>query len=89
MKKDSVVKKDLDLLDEFMKYAFDHPDILEEVPRNASLVILPEGNPSLLKENRKMLNKLKARGEQVVALKLRATKRKISRIGEITKIVLI
>jgi hypothetical protein len=81
MKKDSVVKKNLDLLDEFMKYAFDHPDILEEVPRNASLVILPEGNPSLQKENRKMLNKLKARGEQVVALKLRATKRKISRIG--------
>ncbi|MEE8074215.1 MAG: DUF5647 family protein [Candidatus Binatia bacterium] len=81
MKKDSVVKKNLDLLDEFMKYAFDHPDILEEVPRNASLVILPEGNPSLQKENRKMLNKLKARGEQVVVLKLRATKRKISRIG--------
>jgi hypothetical protein len=81
MKKDSVVKKNLDLLDEFMKYAFDHPDILEEVPPNASLVILPEGNPSLQKENRKMLNKLKARGEQVVALKLRATKRKISRIG--------
>lgn len=81
MKKDSVVKQNLDLLDEFMKYAFDHPDILEEVPPNASLVILPEGNPSLQKENRKMLNKLKARGEQVVALKLRATKRKISRIG--------
>lgn len=81
MKKDSVVKNNLDLLDEFMKYAFDHPDILEEVPPNASLVILPEGNPSMQKENRKMLNKLKARGEQVVALKLRATKRKISRIG--------
>jgi Family of unknown function (DUF5647) len=32
MKRDSVIKKNLDLLDEFMKYAFDHPDILEEFP---------------------------------------------------------
>ena len=46
MKKESIVKKNLDLLDEFMKYAFDHPDILDEVPRDASLVILPEGDLS-------------------------------------------
>ena len=81
MKKDSVVKKNLDLLDEFMKYAFDHPDILDEVPRDASLVLLPEGDLSLAKENRKTLNRLKAKGEEVVALKLRATKRKISKVG--------
>jgi len=64
-----------------MKYAFGHPDILDELPRDASLVILPEGDPSLEKENRKMLNRLKARGEEVVTLKLKATKRKISKMG--------
>ena len=81
MKKESVVRKNLDLLDEFMKYAFDHPDILEEIPQDASLVILPEGDPSLEKENRKMLNRLRARGEGVVALRLKATKRRISKVS--------
>lgn len=81
MKKESVVKKNLDLLDEFMKYAFDHPDILDEVPRDASLVILPEGDLSLEKENRRILKKLKAKGEEVVAVKLKATRRKISKVG--------
>ena len=81
MKKESIVKKNLDLLDEFMKYAFEHPDILDEVPREASLVILPEGDLSLQKENRKMLSRLKAKGEEVIAIKLKATKRRITRLG--------
>ena len=81
MKKESIVKKNLDLLDEFMKYAFDHPDILDEVPRDASLVILPEGDLSLQKENRKMISRLKAKGEEVIAIKLKATKRRITKLG--------
>lgn len=81
MKKESIVKKNLDLLDEFMKYAFDHPDILDEIPRDASLVILPEGDPSLRKENQKMLKRLKIKGEEVVALKLKSTRPKISKVG--------
>ncbi len=64
-----------------MKYAFDHPDILDEVPRDASLVILPEGDLSLQKENRKMISRLKAKGEEVIAIKLKATKRRITRLG--------
>jgi Family of unknown function (DUF5647) len=81
MKKVTTVRKNLDLLDEFMKYAFDHPDILDEIPKDAALVILPEGDSSLHKENKKMLNRLKARGEEVVAVKLRATRRKVSKVG--------
>jgi len=34
MKKETIVKKNLDLLDEFMKYAFDHPDILDDIPKD-------------------------------------------------------
>ncbi len=75
------MKKNLDLLDEFMKYAYDHPDILDEVPRDASLVILSEGDLSLQKENRKMLSRLKAKGKEVIAIKLKATKRRITRLG--------
>ena len=81
MKRESLVRKNLDLLDEFMKYAFDHPDILEEIPKDAALVILPEGDSSLHKENKKMLNRLKAKGQEVVAVRLRATRRKVSKAG--------
>lgn len=81
MKKESTVRKNLDLLDEFIKYAFDHPEILDELPPDASLVILPEGDPFLHKENKRTLNRLKAKGEEVVAVKLRATKRKVSKVG--------
>jgi len=81
MKKESLVRKNLDLLDEFMKYAFDHPEVLDKVPHDASLVILPDGDPSLEKENRKMVKSLKAKGETVVTVKLKARKRKVSMVG--------
>jgi len=81
MKKESLVKKNLDLLDEFMKYAFDYPEVLDQVPRDASLVILPEGDPPLERINRRTARRLKAKGEQVVTVKLKVTKRKVSRVG--------
>ena len=81
MKKESLVRKNLDLLNEFMKYAFDHPEVLDKVPHDASLVILPDGDPSLKKENQKTVKRLKAKGETVMTVKLKATKRKVSMVG--------
>jgi hypothetical protein len=81
MSAESTIKKNLDLLDEFMKYAYEHPEVLEQLPREANLVILPDGDPALEKENKKTLSRLKARGEKVVAIRLKATRRRISRIG--------
>ena len=81
MKKDSIVKKNPDLLDEFMKYAFDHPDILDEVPRDRALVILPDGDLAMERQNRKILRTLKARDQEAVVIKLKATKRKVSKVG--------
>ncbi len=80
MKKDSIVKKNLDLLDEFMKYAFDHPDILDEIPRDATLVLLPERDLSLEKANKKILNRLKAKGEETVAIRIRTSRPKIKKV---------
>ncbi|MBI3000511.1 MAG: hypothetical protein HYY46_18965 [Deltaproteobacteria bacterium] len=81
MNKESIVKKNLNLLDEFMKYAFDHPAILDEIPRDATLVILPEDDPSLERENRKLLRRLKAKGEEAVAMRVRVARRKVSKVG--------
>jgi len=81
MKRESVVKKNLDLLDEFMKYTFEHPEILDAAPRDRTLVILPEGDPALERQNRKTLRHLKAAREKVVTMRLKATKRKVSKVG--------
>lgn len=40
MNKEETVRKNLDLLDEFMKYAFEHPQVLDQIPSGAELVIL-------------------------------------------------
>ena len=57
MTKDEVVRGNLDLLSEFMRYAFDHPDILDEIPPDAEVMFLPEDDPALCAENMQMLEK--------------------------------
>ena len=66
MKKENRMRENLDLLNEFMKYAFDHPQILDKIPSGAEVVILPLDDPDLMRENMKMAeNHIKA-GKQVV-----------------------
>jgi len=68
---DDLAKRNFGLLDDFMRYAFDHPGILDQIPQDAQLVILPVDDPELSTENRKIANTLCARGEKVVLIKLR------------------
>ena len=71
MKKNSAVKKNLDLLNEFMKYAFDNPNVLEKIPPEAELVILPIDDQELCKYNRKMANKMFSQGKKIVIVKMK------------------
>jgi hypothetical protein len=71
MKKDTAIKKNLDLLNEFMKYAFESPEILEKIPPESKLVILPIGDQELYKYNEKMANKMFSQGENVVLVKMK------------------
>jgi len=71
MKKALAVKKNLDLLNEFMKYAFDNPKVLEEIPPEAELIILPIDDPDLYEYNRKMADKIKAKGKEVMFVKMK------------------
>jgi len=71
MKKDDAIKRNLDLLNEFMKYSFKHPDILDRIPKGAELVILPENEPKMYKENMKIVDKLKKEGKRFVVVKMK------------------
>ncbi len=71
MEKDELAKRNLDLLDGFMRYAFEHPGILDQIPQDAQVVILPADDPELSKENRQRAGMLCARGEKVVLIRLK------------------
>jgi hypothetical protein len=43
--RDEITGKKLDLLNEFMRFAFETPDILEQIPPGTGLIILPENAP--------------------------------------------
>ncbi len=71
MTKDEIIRKNLDLLNEFMKMAFDQPDILDKLPKGAELVILPENDPELYKANLKIKQSLEKKGDKFVIVKMR------------------
>lgn len=65
------VKRNLDLLDTFMKYAFDHPEILDKIPADAELVIFPKDDPELLEENKRIAGAMTKAGKKVVVVELK------------------
>jgi hypothetical protein len=71
MKKEDIMKKNMDLLNEFMKYAFDHPQVLDKIPSGAELIILPLDDPQLMGKNKKMAEIHRKAGKQVVLVKFR------------------
>lgn len=75
MRNDQIIKRNLDLLNEFMKIAFDQPDILDSIPNEAELVILPENDPELYKANMKTKRLLEKKGKRFVVVRMKKPER--------------
>ncbi len=71
MRKEQAVKKNLDLLNEFMKYAFENPNVLEGIPPEAELIILPIDDPELYEYNKKTADKMMSKGKKIVFVKMK------------------
>ena len=80
MTKDEVTKKNLDLHAEWMKYAFENPDVLDRIPKGAVLVILPEDDEELDAENYRVLEENKGKGIPVFVVTMKIPKPQISNI---------
>ena len=80
MTKDEVPKKNLDLHAEWMKYAFENPDVLDRMPKGAVLVILPEDDEELYAENYRTLEENKGKGVPVFVVTMKMPKPQISTI---------
>ena len=71
MKKDLAIKKNLDLLNEFMKFTFENPKVLKGIPPEAEMVILPINDPELYEYNKKAADKMMSKGKKVVFVKMK------------------
>ena len=80
MTKEEIVKKNLDLHAEWMKYVFEHPDVLDRVPKGAVLVLLPEDDDELYAENSKTLEDNKKKNIPIFVVKMKTPKPQISSI---------
>lgn len=80
MLKEEVFKKNLNLHMEWMKYISDNPDLLDDIPKGATLVLLPEDDAELYNENIKIVDENKKANIPVVVVRMRAPKATISRI---------
>jgi len=80
MSKEEVMKKNLDLHSEWMKYAFENPHVLDRIPKGAVLVILPEDDKDLYEENYKILEENKRKGIPVFVVTMKMPKPQISGI---------
>ena len=80
MTKDDIIKKNLDLHAEWMRYIFENPDVLDKIPEGAVLVILPEDDKELYEENYKVLEQNKDKGIPVFVVTMKMPKPHISNI---------
>jgi len=74
MTKEEMIKKNLDLHAEFMKYTFENPEILDRIPKGARLVILPEDDPELYEENLKIVKDSQKKDILVVVVTMKTPK---------------
>ena len=84
MTPNEIARKNLDLLEDFMKYAFEHPEILDRIPSDAQLIILPENDDELLDVNKRYLEECKRLGKKVAVFRMEIPKRIVPRLQEVS-----
>lgn len=70
MIENEIERKNLDLHAEWIRYVSEHSEVLDQIPQGAQLVILPNNDPALAKENKRTIERLKAEGLPVVIVHL-------------------
>ena len=82
MKNELYFQKNLELSTEFSKYVLSHPEIEMEIPENAQVVFLLEGDPDLTAWNRESAKKQISQGQPVVFVRTKGLRPEVSRLIE-------
>ena len=72
---DEIVKRNLNLHSAFTQYILERPEILDHLPSDFRLVILPENDPELRAYNLELLDKHPAKGKPVIFVRMRLDKK--------------
>lgn len=72
-KPSNVVERNIGLLEVVLRYCLAKPQILEALPDDFELVILPEDDPEILRYNLDLLNKYGSSGKPIVFARVKST----------------
>ena len=70
-KKSKTFYKNLMLGTEFDKYLIEHPKFAENIPDGALVVLLPQNDPALCKENKRIAKARAQEGQAVIHIKIK------------------
>ena len=70
MTPNEISQRNLDLHAEWMRYVFDHPEVLDRIPEGSHLVIIPTNDPVLAEANLTTLQSLQGKGIPVVVIRI-------------------
>lgn len=60
--RDAIIEKNITLSFEFEQYVHEHPDVLEQLPDGAEVVLLPKDDPELYRINLAAVQKARQAG---------------------------
>ena len=78
MNRDEIIKKNLDLHAEWKQYVFKNPGIIDQIPKGAVLILLPEDDKELHDENYKMLDENRKQGNPAFVVSMKIPKLQIT-----------
>ncbi len=64
------VEKNITLSMEFSRYVIEHPEVAEQIPKGAQVVLLPQDDPELCRENLKLSALHREKGQPVVVVRV-------------------
>jgi hypothetical protein len=80
MSEQELFEKNLVLTTEFDRYLLEHPEIAEQIPLNAQIVLLPDDDPELSQKNREIAAAQREPSQPVVYVHIQQLAPAISRL---------
>jgi len=71
MKDANLVEKNLELSFEFTRYLLSHPDLEEQIPKGAQVILLPDYDEELKRFNLKSAQRQREKDQPVVYVRLK------------------
>jgi hypothetical protein len=70
MTEQELFTKNLKLSTEFDLYLLEHPEVAEQIPENALIVLLPEEDPELCEKNLDLAKARREPGQSIVSVRV-------------------